>query len=916
MLRRSRLWALIACALAGGTLEFRAAQAPDTLDPAVFREFSWRNVGPLRAGLTLAGTGVPGQPNIFYIGVAGGGVWKTTDYGGTWRPIFDGPSAGSIAALAVAPSNANVVYAGSGGDMSHGSTAIGDGLYKSIDAGRTWTPLGIPGARRISRIAVDPRDASRVFVAVGGHPYGPNDVRGIFRSTDGGQTFAKVLYKDTDTGGADVVFDPSNASTVYGVLRQARLAPWDGGHFSGPGTGIFKSMDGGATWQPIASGLPDYASDGLDRIALAVAPNSPQRLFALVAARSRAGVYRSDDGGATWALANADARIAEGADVVVDPRNPDVVYVAGATVWKSADGGRTFATWRAAGGAYRRLWIQPGDGDTMLLAGDQGATLTVNDGDTWSTTGNQHTASLPRVSVQDPADPEVIYSGAVTRHDRRTGQTQNVRPPFDQRARIAPSAPLVFSPSEPRALYFGANVLWKSVNGGQSWTAIGPDQGRDTWEPPASLGVYRGSAAAAPLKRGTIAAVSPSTLDPNLVWTGTDDGVISVTRDAGRTWTDATPAALAPWMRIAAIETSHFDGNTAYAAVDASRIDDPRPYVYRTRNGGSTWSLITSGLPDVSPIHTIREDRQRRGLLFAGSDRGVHVSFDDGDHWQSLRLNLPASPVRDLVIKDDDLVAATNGRGLWMLDDITALRQITPDIARATAYLFRPGSAWRLRPIGAAADEAALAGRAGGVRLSYTLGPSFSGAVTLEVLEAATGTVFRRFSSDDPEAPIPAIPGLHRVVWDVRFDRPRGTPLGTPGMFLLPGTYQVRLTVPGRVYRQAVIVKSDPRARVSLADLTLQFTLSKSLQDAMRDLADARRTMADRPAGPAAAGHVPAVAAALARASSPLLGLFLEAQQADARPAAALQADANAAVQASEAALSTFRDMIDGAPGQ
>jgi photosystem II stability/assembly factor-like uncharacterized protein len=884
----------MACALAGGRLEFTAAQAPEGLDPSVFREFAWRSVGPLRGGLTLTGTGAPGQPNIFYAGVAGGGIWKTTDYGSTWRPIFDGHSAGSIAALAVAPSNANVVYAGSGGD---------DGLYKSIDAGSTWTPLGLADAHQISGIAVDPTNASRLLVAVGGPPYGPNAVRGIFRSTDGGQTFAKVLYKDADTGGADVAFDPSNPSTVYGVLRQARLAPWEGGRFSGPGTGIFKSIDAGSTWQPLANGLPDHASDGLDRIALAIAPNSPRRLFALVGARSRAGLYRSDDSGATWTIANADARIAEGTELAVDSRNPDVVYVAGAVVWKSADGGRTFAIWRAAGGAYRRIWMHPGDGNTMLLAGEQGATLTVNGGETWSATSNQDTASVPRVSVQDPADPDVTYSDAVVRYDRRTGQRQNVRPPLDARARIAPNAPLVFSPSEPRALYFGSNVLWKSLNGGQSWTAIGPDQGRDTWEPPASLGVYRGSAAATPVKRGTIVTVSPSALDPNLVWTGTDDGMISVTRDAGRTWTDVTPAELTPWMKVAAIATSHFDGNTAYGVVDASRIDDPRPYIYRTRNGGRTWTPITSGLSHASPIHAVREDRQRRGLLFAGSDRGVHVSFDDGDHWQSLRLNLPATPVREVVIRDDDLVAVTDGRGVWMLDDITALRQVTPDITRTTAYLFRPGSAWRLRP--------------GGVLLSYTLGPAFSGAVTLEILEAATGTVFRRFSSDDPDAPIPATPGLHRVAWDVRFDRPLGAPSGTPGMFLLPGTYQVRLTVPGRVYRQAVIVRTDSRVRASVADLTAQFNLSKSLHDAMRDLADARRTLTSGPGVPAAAtAQVPAIAAALERAASPLLGLFLEAQQADARPTATLQAEAHAALQTSEAALSNFRIMIDGAPGQ
>lgn len=919
--RRRLNLCVIACALAiAAWPALLTSQRPpnvDELDSALFREMSWRNAGPVRGGVTLAATGAAGQPSTFYIGVAGGGIWTTNDYGGTWRPIFDDQPAGSIGAIAVAPSNPNVIYAGSGGDLSHSAAAIGDGLYKSIDAGRTWMRLGLRDSQQISKIVVDPRDPTRLLVAVSGHPYGPNEERGIFRSTDGGQSFTKVLYRDADTGGSDVVLDPSGADTVYAVLRQTRLAPWDGEHFSGPGSGIFKSTDGGTTWQPIARGLPTYAADVVDRMLFAVAPSNPQRLFASVAARSRGGIYRSDDGGATWTAVNSDARLAEGHDLTVDPANPDVVYVAGAGVSKSTDGGRTFTAWRPAGERYRRLWIQRSDRNAMVLAGDRGAAITVNGGETWSTTSNQPTAPFTNAGMTDPLDADITYIGEVTRYDRRTGQAQNVRPSVDERTRVSRFAPLALSPAEPRALYFGANVLWKSLNGGQSWTAISPDQGRETWEVPASVGVYRGSPSAAPIKRGAIAAIAPSSLDANLVWTGTNDGLISMTRDGGRTWSDITPPALAPWAGVAGLEASHFDVGSAYASVDGSRIDDRRPYIYRTRNGGRTWTLITSGLPGGSPIHAIREDRLRRGLLFAGSDRGVHVSFDDGDRWQPLRLNLPASPVRGLAVSDDNIVAATDGRGFWILDDITALRQITPDIARASAYLFRPGSAWRHRPSAAVLpDQPGVPGQPEGVVISYLLGPDFSGGVALEILESGTGTVFRRFSSDDAAAPIPSTPGLHRVRWDVRFAPPRGAPAGTPGIVVLPGTYQVRLSITDRVYRQAVLVKTDPRVRTSLADLTHQFNLSKSLQDGMRDLTDAQRALDDRRAALAnAAGRAFSIGAELQRTASPLLAIFLDVQQADAKPTAAQQAAAEDALRAAEAALASFRTLIDGVPG-
>jgi photosystem II stability/assembly factor-like uncharacterized protein len=895
-----------------------ASQSPSAFAPALFREWSWRHVGPFRGGPTLAATGVQGQSSIFYIGTAGGGAWKTSDYGATWVPMLDDHSVTTVGAMAVAPSNPNVVYAGSGGGVSQTTAMTGDGLYKSIDAGRTWQRLGLRDSRQIESIAVDPRDPTRLFVAVPGRPFGPSEERGIFRSTDGGQTFTRVLYRDADTGAVDVAVDPSNSDVVYAVLRQIRIAPW-AAHFAGPGTAIYKSTDAGITWQPIVSGLPTHAADGLDRIALGIAAGAPRRLFALVAARDGSGLYRSDDAGGSWTLANAGADVADGVAVSIDPRNPDIVYVLGETVLKSTDAGRTFAAWQMENGPYRRLWFQPGTTDTMLLAGARGAAISVNGGATWSSTSAQSTAPFPSPRAADPQDGDVTYMGAVTRYDGRTGQAQNVRPPLAPGTRVSPRAPLVFSPTDPRALYFGSSVLWKTLNGGQSWVAVSPDQGRDNWEPPANLGVYRTAPGAATVKRGAIVAVRPSTLDQNTIWTGTDDGLVSLTRDAGRTWTDATPAAVAAWSSIVALETSNFDVGSAYAAVDASRIDDNRTYLYRTRNGGRSWTLITAGLPEGSSVGAIVEDRLRRGLLFAGTDRGVYVSFDDGDRWQSFRLNLPASPVRSLAIQNDDVIAGTDGRGVWVVDDITPLRQVTPDIAGAPAFLFRPSPAVRSRPDAAQpapGERVAAAGPLGAI-LAYHVGASSSGTVTLEILDATSGVVFRRFSSDAADSPIPATPGLHRVVWDTRLAPPRGAPAGTPGMFIMPGTYQLRMTSQGRTYRQALVVRMDPRVRTSLADLNAQFALSRSLQDGIRDLADARRGLAERRSAlTGAATRIPVILSDLERAAPPLLALFLEVQQADAKPTAAQQSAAEDALRDAESALAAFRELIDGAPGQ
>jgi photosystem II stability/assembly factor-like uncharacterized protein len=749
MRRCAVLAVLLAATLASSRGLGARAQSATRFDPALFAELSWRNIGPFRGGRTKAAAGIPSQPNVFYIGVCNGGVWKTTDYGRTWTPIFDEQPTGSIGAIAIAPSNPDVIYVGSGEGLQRPDLSTGDGIYKSTDGGVTWTHLGLRDGQQIPQIIVDPRDPNRLFVAVLGHPYGPNDERGIFRSTDGARTFQKVLYKDVNTGGVDLAFDPSNPSVVYAVLWQARQGPWENGAFSGPGSGVYKSIDGGDTWRPINAGLPTFETDGVGRIGITVAPTLPQRLFATVDARSRGGLYRSDDGGEHWAIVNADPRVtareSDFAEVKVDPKNPDIVYTASIVAWKSTDGGKTFAAWRGAPGGddYHRLWINPNDPNTILMAGDQGAIVTVNGGRSWSSWYNQPTAQFYHVSTDnafpyrvcggqqesgsacissrgddgqitfrdwhpvaaeeygyvapDPSDPDIVYGGRLTRYDRRTGQAQDVTPPRDASYRVLRTAPVLFSPLDSRTLFFASNVLWKTTNGGQSWTAISGDLTREQWDVPATVGTYRTSPDAVVTRRGVIYAVGPSYVDPSTIWAGTDDGLIHVTRDAGRSWTNVTPTQLVPWAKVSIIEASHFDVNTAYAAINTLRLDDLHPYIYRTKDGGKTWTKIAAGLPDGATINSVKEDPLRRGLLFAGSERAVHVSFDDGESWQSLRLNMPATSIRDLVVKDDDLVVGTHGRGFWILDDITVLRQVTPDIVRAGTYLFRPGTAWRFR---------------------------------------------------------------------------------------------------------------------------------------------------------------------------------------------------------------------------
>ncbi len=962
---------LVMAAIAYGAPAYAQQYAPD-----LFSEMHWRTIGPFRGGRTKAAAGVPGEPNLFYVGVVNGGVWKTNDYGRIWRPIFDNQPTGSIGAIAVAPSNPSIIYVGSGEGLQRPDLSTGDGIYKSTDAGETWTHLGLRDGQQIPQIIVDPKNPDRLFVAVLGHPYGPNEERGIFRSMDGGRSFQKVLYRDEDTGGVDVIFDPTDPQTVYAVLWEAREGPWENGVFSGPGSGVHKSTDGGDTWQPINDGLPTFAEDGLGRIGITVAPSDPKRLFATVDARHNRGLYRSDDAGESWYLINDDPRVTQRgsdfAEVKVHPKNPDTVFTGAIVVWKSTDGGKTFKAIRGAPGGddYHRLWINPQNPEIILVASDQGAIITVNGGETWSSWYNQPTAQFYHVTTDnafpyrvcggqqesgsacvqsrgddgqvtirewhpvgvseygyvapDPLNPDIVYGGKLTRYDRRTGQVQNVtpKPLRDDGYRVVRTMPVLFSPVDPHTLYFSSNVVWKTTTGGQSWEQMSPDLTRETWEVPPNVGKYRDTPEAHVGRRGVIYTIAPSYKDINVIWVGTDDGLIHVTRDGGGEWTDVTPPELVPWAKVSLMDASHFNVNGAYAAINTLRLDDLRPHIYRTRDGGKTWTHITNGIPDGGIVNVVREDPEREGLLFAGTEQAVYVSFDDGDHWQSLRLDMPATSIRDLVIKDDDLVVGTHGRGIWILDDITPLRQITADILEAGSFLFEPQQAWRFRwnkytdtPM--PPDEPAGENPPDGAVINYYLKADAVGPVTLEILTEG-GELVRRYSSADvPEPPLegqnvpdywprPArVPsakaGLHRFVWDLHYPRPdvlrfsypisavfRNTPVMPVGPWVVPGRYTVRMTANGATADKPLTVKMDPRVKTPAAEIERQFKLSMKLCDLLRkDFEALKEVRAFRADSSKTALHDEAseIEASLIRLNQELQSLYGIVENADVGPA-------------------------------
>ncbi len=897
-----------------------------TFDAKYFNSMQWRCIGPHRGGRTVGAVGVPSQPNVFYIGVNNGGVWKTTDFGRTWKPIFDDQPTGSIGDVVVSPSNPNVIYVGSGEGLQRPDLSVGDGIYKSTDGGKTWINTGLKDGQQIGGLAIDPKNENRVFAAVLGHPYGPNTERGVYRTTNGGKTWERVLYKDENTGAIQVTIDPNNANIIYADMWAGRQGPWENGAWNGKESGLFKSTDGGTTWKKLTAGLPT-TDQGLGRIGFCIAPSNSNRLYATVDAGKYGGIYRSDDAGESWSNINADERYwgrgSDFAEVKVDPKNADIVYTADVVTWKSMDGGKNWAAFRGAPGGddYHRIWINPDNPKIILIASDQGAIITVNGGETFSSWYNQATAQFYHVSadndfpynvysgqqesgsvciasrsnegqityrdwqpvaaeeygyvVADPLNSNLVYGGKISRFDKRNGQSQNISPEAIRsgKYRFLRTAPVLFNPIDKKTLYFAGNVLFKTMDGGNKWDIISPDLSRETWDIPAVVGIYANNDMKKMPRRGVIYTVAPSYVDINTIWCGTDDGLIQLTKDGGKTWRNVTPPSIAGWSKISLMDASHTDVNTAYAAVNSIRLDDLHPHIYKTTNSGKTWIEIVNGLPN-DPINVIKEDPKRKGLLFAGSETAVYVSLDDGANWQSLRLNMPATSIRDLVIKDDDLVIGTHGRSFWILDDITPLRHLDERLSASPVILYQPQNAFRVRwsmypdtPV--PPDEPAGQNPPDGAIINYFLNEEATD-VKLEIFDTKiqglvaendltkyrtqTNKLIRTYSSRDtlysippnnapaywirPQQVLSANEGSHRFLWDMHYQPlnvppafpisaiPENTAPDPTSPWVMPGVYVAKLTVDGKEFFQAFNVKMDPRVKTPVKNLATQHDLS------------------------------------------------------------------------------------------
>jgi photosystem II stability/assembly factor-like uncharacterized protein len=915
------------------------------VDANLLSGLRWRLIGPFRGGRVLPAVGIPGNRNVYYFGAVGGGVWKTTNAGETWFPIFDREHIASIGDLAIAPSDPNIIYVGTGEADLRSDLTFGDGVYKSIDAGKTWTHAGLKDSRHIGRVLVDPRDPRVVFVAALGHAYGPNPERGVFKSSDGGQTWRKVLYKNPDVGAIDLAFESGNASVIYAALYNVRRPPWSTyAPLEGPGSGLYKSIDAGETWRQITrNGLP--AADW-GRVGLATAPSQPRRVYASIEvkgseAKEAGGLFRSDDAGATWTRVGTDPRIRGRSwyfsGITVDPHDAGVVYMPNVSLYRSTDAGKTFIAIKGAPGGddYHTLWIDPNDSARMIFGSDQGAGISVDGGKTWTSWYNQPTAQMYHVTtdnqfpyhvygaqqdsgtvaiasrgdfgqitfrdwysvgagesgaiVPDPADPDIVYGGStggeLFRFSKRTGQSQDISPwpirTFDseisqRKYRFTWTSPLVFSASAggatrnvPQVLYFGSQFLLKSIDQGMSWREASPDlTGVDPNNTVSSGALSVGNAKARGY--GVIYTIAPSPLRAGQIWVGTDTGLIHLTRDGGTTWSNVTPAGLADWSKIGIMDASRLDAATAYAAVDRHRLDDLAPYIFRTHDYGKTWTRITTGIQEPAFVNVVRADPEIKGLLYAGTETGAYVSFDDGDHWQPLQLNLPVCSVRDLVIHGDDLVAATHGRSFWILDDVTPLRQVKAMPATAGVHLFRPATAIRIRsnvnndtplppetPAGENPPDGAV--------IDYYLRSEAPDEVTLEIYDRAGKLVCKFASNDQPAKPDREVPfpdywllphtalskeaGMHRWVWNLRYASPpvlqhnygmaavagHNTPVLPGGPLIMPGVYEIRLTVAGRTYRQPLIVKMDPRVKTPIPDLAKQHDLGLKIWQALQD---------------------------------------------------------------------------------
>jgi len=893
-----------------GTTPAERVAAINTIDPEIYAEMKWRLIGPFRGGRVLAVTGVLHQPNTYYFGAVAGGIWKTTDGGISWDPLFDKQTSSSIGSIAVADSDPNVIYAGTGEACIRGNISYGDGVYKSTDAGKTWSNVGLKDSRHIGKVIVHPTNPDVAFVAALGHAYGPNPERGVFRTRDGGIIWEKVLYLDDRTGAIDITFDPNNPHVLFAAMWEGYRTPWML-NSGGAKDGLYRSNDDGTTWKRVEGhGMPEGP---LGRIGVAISGADSNVVYALIEAKA-GGLYRSDDGGENWTLVNDDHRFRQRAwyftHVWADPKNAEKVYIANTALFRSRDAGKSFERINAPHGDHHGLWIDPQNPNRIINGNDGGATISIDGGKNWSTQANQPTAQFYHVTADndfpyrvygtqqdnssvgistssdrgyidrpdweavgggesgyvavDPRDSNIVYAGSyfgtITRLDKRTHQVQNIQQwPLDpdgynasvQKYRYTWTMPILFSPHDPDVLYHCAQVLFRSTDGGHSWQTISPDLTRNDKSKQQDSGGPITKDQASIEFYDLIFAVAESPKQKGLIWVGTDDGLIQITRDDGKTWSNVTPKGLPEWAMVSLIEASPFDAGTAYAAVDAHKLDNFKPYIFKTSDFGKTWTPITNGLTDGAYVHAVREDPKRKGLLYAGTETGIWVSFDDGGHWQTLQLNLPTTPVADLMVHNDDLVVATHGRAFWALDGISPLRQAAPSIATEDVHLFAPGVATRTRMGHSNRRRYAIGENpAAGVMLHYYLKKEPKEPATLELLDSQ-GKVIRTFTSEDKkkeEAPdegerdeepqgIPAKAGANQFTWDLRYEPPAKIPAaiydeGEPaGPLVLPGTYQAKLSASGKSSTVPIEVVMDPRVKTSATDLQKQFELMVQLRD-------------------------------------------------------------------------------------
>lgn len=897
------------------------------VEPSDYQDMEYRCIGPFRASRTVGAVGIPDQPNVFFVGINNGGVWKTDDYGRTWNPIFDDAPTGSIGDLAVSPSHPDIIYVGTGEGLHRPDLAVGDGMFKSTDGGKTWNHIGLGDIQQIGRVIIHPTNPDIVIVAGLGHPYGANEMRGVFKTVDGGKSWEKVLYINENTGAIQVEFDPSNPNIIFADMWEHQEGPWENARFSGPNSGLYRSNDGGNSWTKLTKGLPT-AEDGLGRIGVGISPSNPKRMYATVDARNKGGVYRSDDGGDSWKLVHTNRRVwGRGGDfgeIRVHPNNPDVVFAGNVASYKSTDGGYNFFSIKGAPGGddYHRIWINPKQPDIMLFAADQGATITVNGGKTWSSWYNQPTSQLYHVSTDnqfpywvyggqqesgaigtasrgaggqisfrdwigvgsdeyayvapDPKDPNIIYGGRVTKYNKLTGQSQNVSPEVLRSGdvRFLRTMPLMFHPANDNMLLFATNYLWKTLDGGNKWEKISPDLTREKPDIPSSVGNFKTPKMENMRRRAIIYAIAPSSLDENIIWAGTDDGLVHVTTDGGKSWNDVTPPQLTSWDKVSQIDAGHFDKNTAYIAINAIRKNNMTPLVYKTHDMGKSWQLVNKGMNPMGPVNVVREDPKVKNLIYAGTEREVYFSPNDGDHWYNLRLNMPASSIRDFVIHDNDLVVGTHGRSIWILDDLNPVRMIAKSYNKEMANLYPPNTAIRVRdnlfhdtPL--PPEEPAGQNPPDGAIIDYWL-PKSSNHITIEILDKEDQLI-RTYDSQAalpkidttslphptywirPEQEIGTSAGHHRIVWDLRHDPPEGarrsfpisavknrTPHGPLGHYVLPGSYTVRMKVNDQTFDQEIKVKMDPRVTTSSADLTSQYQYSSRMYDLYHKLQEWR----------------------------------------------------------------------------